>query len=206
MGDSGLAQDQEDPITEEAVAAFAAFFEQWKHSGLWRFEKEFRKFTDRWDWIELFGGSDRRRFSNRTLWLYKSCHAVAYARERKRQLSDIGYDLIVYKCRDIELPFGCGSAHGELDRLVFRPDDPVLLRYLPPSRWDCNCDLRGARSTGRSLERMGADINKPVPIWALEPDPQTGLPQRVDPIFAAEDGPSQEEIIRGIVRGEVDGL
>lgn len=201
-----MEQEQRDPITPEAVEAFAAFFEQWQHSGLWRFEKEFRKFAERWGWTDLFGGGDRHLFGRRLQWLYRVCHAVPYARHRREQVRQAGFDFVVYRCRDKRLPFGCGSLHAELDGIAFRPDDPVLLRYLPPSRWDCSCALSGARDYGKSLQRMGGDPDKPVPAWALEPDPVTGLPQRVDPIFASEDGPSQEEIIRGIMRGEVDGL
>lgn len=192
------------PGGEPALEAFEEFLQLWQHQGMWRFEKELRRFVEQWSWAELFAPTDKFLFARRALAIHRVHNAVAYSQHRFAQLCDGGFDWIIYKCRDAGQSYSCGELHGDLDGLVFAPDDPVLQRYLPPTTWNCSCALAGASKLPGSMRRTGGDPSKPVPAWAKEVDPETGLPQRIDAYFARAGGPDLAEIILAIGRGEAD--
>ena len=193
------------PGGKESLEAFGELFSTWQNHGHRRFEKEFLSFVDLWKWCDLLGLPDQKLFKNRCLALYKTFSAICYARVRYAQIQRTDFPFIVYHCGDASAQLYCGSAHGDLDGLVFAVADPILHRYLPPTRWDCSCFLSGADTCAAS-RRLGGLPDKPLPDWARQLDPVTGLAQRVDAIFTRSGEPELGEIILAIGRGDADLL
>lgn len=193
------------PGEEAALRAFEALWQQYGNQGLWRWTKELRGFAVQWGWMPLLGGDDKRLFETRSLALMRAISSVEYAAHRRDQLAQAGFKYIVYRCRDKDGPNGCGEVHGELDGIVCRPDDEFLDRYRPPTRWDCRCDLAGARGE-KMIPMVGGNLLLKPPPWAFEDDPVTGLPKHCDPVFKSIFGPSIFEIILNVATGEADLL
>lgn len=131
-----------------------------------------------WSWLGL---TSRQSFNRTSAAMLGAWGYAQYCELREAELRDQSLALWVFKadpdCRDV---------HLELDGLALPSDHAFWASFAPPLSWECRCYIAGARS-GAAAQRLGADLDKPIPDWAEDAsDPVTiaciDLPWRQRPL------------------------
>jgi hypothetical protein len=188
-----------------AMLEFSAAHEQWKNHGLERRIKELGLVAAKWGWHDIFPADQKRLLRARMSAFCKAVSTVEYSRTRQAQIwrEDSPFRFVVWRTGPSLL---CEGAHFDLDGVILAADHPFWDRYMPPLGWDCSCCIYGASSYEGAL-RLGGEIGLPLPDWARRLD----LPLSIDngpffttQLFATRQGPSQQQILEAIARGDAD--
>lgn len=186
---------------QPALNAFEEFHDQWGNQGFDRWAKEMRRFASLLGWAKLLAVDDKTLYHRRALALYHTESRTRWARARREHVKDC--PSLIYRCGDPHGPYSCGEEHRELDGVVLPSNHLFWDRYPLPSRWCCTCYTLGCRSDASAI-RLGGDLNKTLPNWALVDDPLTGRPARTDWPFVAPHGGATAAILAAIAAGDAD--